>query len=641
MSVKQNYEFLKPIQIGNKTFKNRIIYPAMGKHLATKDGFVTEEYIEYFRTVARGGVAALVTGIQVIDPNWHYISDRQTWICDDKYIPGLRKLTEEIHKEDCWIFFQPWHSGQAGQPTGVKGFKPKTCNDFTIEEIHQIQEMWFQASRRAKEAGADGIEFHLAHTYLPAQFLSPYFNHRTDRYGSDTVENSMRFSIEIIERIQRELADETFMVIAKINGDDYVEGGTDLERAKEACKLLEQAGVKLITVNGGGAITRVECMSDNGVQPEGWKVHLAEGVKSVVHVPVAASGSLRHPDYVDQIIRQGRCDLAAIGRGIFAERDWVKKCEEGREDELRYCISCMYCFTIAPDGVSGCSVNPFAKRELEIPPLICDGKGRRILVIGAGPSGLEAAVTLAERGFDVTIGDARDRIGGSVNYAMMPPHKSKLGWMLEYYEKQIHRLGIHLLLGKELNEAFIDSFQPYAVIMATGSREFIPPIPGVEGQNILNVSQAFHLAEEGETFPGKTILLGAGLTGIELAHLIQNRGGKAEILEVKPEPETMSMELKLSVKAARESGVEIHYGQTVLAIEENVLQVRDEVSKEIFSMECDRVIRSMGIRSENGLYQSLLTGGKPYQVLAVGDCEKTGKISTAVQSGADTAYSLK
>lgn len=641
MGVKKKYAFLEPIQIGNKVFKNRIIYPAMGKHLATEDGFVTDEYIAYFKSVARGGVAALVTGIQVIDPNWHYISDRQTWLSDDKYIPGLRRLTEAIHEEDCWIFFQPWHSGQAGQPTGVKGKKPKTCNDFTIEEIHQIQDMWFEASRRAKEAGADGIEFHCAHTYLPSQFLSPYFNHRKDQYGSDTVENSMRFTIEIIERIQRELADENFMVIAKINGDDYVEGGTDIERAKEACKLLEKAGVKLITVNGGGAITKIEGMSDNGKNPEGWKVPLAESVKSAVHIPVAASGSLRHPAYVDEIIRQGRCDLAAIGRGIFAEREWVKKCQEGREEELRYCISCMYCFTIAADGISGCSVNPFAKRELEIPPLAQDGEGRKILVVGGGPSGLEAAVTLAERGFRVIVADEKEKLGGMVNYALMPPGKMKLGWMLEYYEKQIARLGIEVVLGQKVDEDYVDQLKPYAVIFATGSKEFLPPIPGVDGEGLLSAAQAFDFAAKGESFPGKTIILGAGLTGIELAHLIQSRGGQVKVLEVKPEPVSMAMELKLSLQAAKDSGVQLYYNQTVLSVSSNQLEVRDEISGQISSLTAERIIRSMGIRSEDQLYRKLKSGHKAYQIWAVGDCGQTGKISTAVQSGADVAYALK
>ena len=639
MSEKKDYAFLQTVQVGNRTFKNRIIYPAMGKHLATKDGFVTEEYIAYFRSVARGGVAALVTGIQVIDPAWHYISDRQTWLCDDKYIPGLRRLTEAIHEEDCLIFFQPWHSGQAGQPTGVGAARPKTCNDFSIEEIHQIQEMWYQASRRAKEAGADGIEFHCAHTYLPSQFLSPLFNHRTDAYGSDTVENSMRFTIEIIQRIQRELADDSFMVIAKINGDDFAEGGTDLERAKQACILLEQAGVKMITVNGGGAITRVECMSDNGVQPEGWKVPLAEGVKSVVGIPVAASGSLRHPDYVDSIIREGRCDLAAIGRGIFAERDWVKKCVEGREDEMRYCISCMYCFTTAPDGVTGCSVNPFAKRELEKPELKQDGCGRKAVVIGAGPSGLEAAVTLAERGFDVTIAEVEQEIGGMVRYAMMPPDKTKLGWMLEYYKKQIRRLGIHLQTGLRADEAWIDAQNPDVVILAEGSLEYVPDVPGISDPAVCSVQKAFHDAEK--ISHGKIAILGGGLTGIELSHLLQRKGAEVQVMELMPEPVSMAMEMKLALKAARADGVKIAYEQKVTEVSEGTLTVEDLKTGQIRKIEADFVIRSMGIQSRRMLADRLAAGNKPYQVIPVGDCAKTGKISTAVQSGADAALTVR
>lgn len=639
--MEKTYSFLEPIQIGNKVFKNRIIYPAMGKHLATKDGFVTDEYIAYFTSVAKGGVSALVTGIQVIDPTWHYISDRQSWLCDDKYIPGLKKLTQAVHEEDCYIFFQPWHSGQAGQPTGVGAAKPKTCNDFTVEEIHQIQEMWFQASKRAKEAGADGIEFHCAHTYLPSQFLSPYFNHRTDQYGSKTVEDSMRFTIEIIERIQRELADDSFMVIAKINGDDFVEGGTDLARAKEACILLEKAGVKMITVNGGGAITRVECMSDNGVQPEGWKVRLAEGVKSVVGIPVVASGSLRHPEYVDRIIREGRCDLAAIGRGIFAEREWVKKCEEGREDQLRYCISCMYCFTTAPDGVSGCSVNPFAKRELNVPEIIKDGNQRKVLIIGAGPSGLEAAITLAEREFQVVLADQKDWIGGQVHYAVMPPNKGKLKWMLEYYDKQIQRLGITLRLGQEINHDFIREQNPYVVIFATGSKEFVPQIPGINGPMVFSAKEMFEQINAGATLSGKSVIIGAGLTGIELAHLIQSHGGQVEIYELKDRPAVMPMELKLALQSAEQDGVKVYYGKRILSIENGILKVEDKETGRRDEVIADRIIRSMGIIEERSLYESLKAEDVPYLLVTVGDCRKTGKISTAVQSGADQALALK
>ena len=642
----KEYAFLRPLKVGNRTFKNRIIYAAMGKHLATKDGFVTDEYIAYYKSLAEGGVASMTTGIMVIDPEWHYISDRQAWICDDKYIPGLRKLTEEIHKAGSLIFFQPWHSGQAGQPTGLAGLKPITLNDFSIEDIHEIQERWFQAARRAKEAGADGIEFHAAHTYLPCQFISPLFNHRHDEYGIDSIENCTRFSTEIIDRIVRELADDSFMVTAKINGDDFLPGGITIDRAVEVAKTFEAHGVQMITINGGGAITRVECMSDNGVQPEGWKVSFAEALKRSIKIPVAASGSLRHPDYVDSIIREGKADLAAIGRGLLAEKDWVRKCEEGREDELRYCISCMYCFTTAPDGVSGCSVNPFAKRELEIPELVKDGAGRKVLIVGAGPSGLEAAVTLAERGFDVTICDKKNEIGGQVCYAEMPPHKQKLDWMLEYYRKQIRRLGIQVETGVEADEAYIDARSPEIVIIATGSREFVPPIKGADGAGVLSVAQTFDaLQDNKKTCPGKTVIIGAGLTGIELAHLVKSRGGdEVEVLEIMPAPASMVMEMKLALKAAQEDGVKVAYEQKVTEVrgQEGGFEVDvTDAAGESRTIKADRVIRSAGIRSENALYEKLLAAGKPYAVYAVGDAEKTGKISTAVQSGADTAYAVK
>ena len=641
--MKKRYSFLEPIDVGTKRFKNRIIYPAQGKHLATKDGFVTDEYIEYFKSIAQGGAAAAVTGIQVIDPDWHYISDRQTWICDDKYIPGLKKLCDAVHKEGCLMFFQPWHSGQAGQVSGLDGFEPITLNDFSVDEIHEIQNKWFEAARRAKEAGADGIEFHNAHTYLPDQFLSPEWNHRHDMYGIDTIENATRFAREIIERIDKELCDDSFIITLKINGDDYLEngGGVHIDRCIEACKIFEKAGVKMITVNGGGAISRVECMSDNGCQPEGWKVHLAEAVKKNVHVPVAASGSLRHPAYVSEIIETGRCDLAAIGRGIFAERDWVKKCIEGREDELRYCISCMYCFTTAPDGVAGCSVNPFAKRELERKPLVKDGDGRSVVVVGAGPSGLEAAVTLAERNFNVTLVDEKNEIGGMVAYAMMPPDKYKLGWMLEYYQKQISRLNIRLRLGVKIDKKYLDDENPYAVIVATGSKEFVPKIRGIDSKEILSVREAFELAKSNQDLAKDTIVLGAGLTGIELGHLIQAQGGTVHILELMPKPTKMNMEMQLALKAALKDGVDIRYEQKVVSSTSTSVTAVDMVSGDVYTKETQRIIRSMGIRSENMLLEQLNTSAAPYRVYAVGDCEKTGKISTAVQSGADVAYALK
>lgn len=640
MKTKQRYSFLEPIKVGPTELKNRIIYPAMGKSLASEDGFITDRYIEYFRTIARGGVSLITTGIMVIDPEWHYISVRQPWLSDDKFIPGLKRLTQAIHAENCKIMFQPWQSGQAGQPTGSDAPKPVTVNDFSQEQIHKIQDQWVAAARRAKLAGADGIEFHLAHTYLPSQFLSPYFNHRTDEYGSQTVENSMRFSLEIIERIQRELADEQFFITAKINGDDFVEGGTTIQRTKEACQMLEKAGVAMITVNGGGALTKVTGMSDNGVQKEGWKVPFAEAVKEVVKIPVAASGSLRHPDFVNDIIAQGKCDLAAIGRGILAEPEWVKKCVEGREDEMRYCISCMFCFSRTPEGVAGCSVNPFAKRELEKPELVKDGDGRKVVVIGAGPAGLEAAVTLAQRGFRPVVFEKEKEIGGLVALAARPPHKEKINWLLDYYRRQIEKLGIQVILDKEATVEDVQNEKPYAVVLASGSKEFMPPIPGLQGSSVVTARDMFRRLER-ETISGKSVIvLGAGLTGIELAHLIQSKGNEVSVLELMSPPEAPTMEQKLALEAAKVSGVVVNYEQKLEAVEGNTLHIMDIPRGTSYEITADLIVCAMGIRPENRLAPQLEDLFKP-QFYTIGDCEKTGKISTSVSAGSDLGYGLK
>ncbi len=654
------YSFLNPIQVGNTTLKNRIIYPAMGKSLASEDGYVTDRYIEYFRNIARGGVAMITTGIMVIDPEWHYISVRQPWLSDDRFLPGLRKLTEAIHREDCRIMFQPWQSGEAGQPTGGDAPDPVTVNDLSLEEIRRIQQQWFDASRRAKEAGADGIEFHLAHTYLPSQFMSPYFNHRTDAYGSDTIENSLRFSLEIIDRIMKELVDDTFMVTAKINGDDFVPGGTTIRRTVEACKLLERAGVAMITVNGGGALTDITGMSDNGRRPEGWKVPFAEAVKHAVRIPVAASGSLRHPEFVDGILRAGKCDLAAIGRGILAEPEWVRKAAEGREDEMRCCISCMFCFSRTEEGTAGCSVNPFAKRELEKKPLVRDGNGRTVVVAGAGPAGLEAAVTLAERGFRVRILEKRGDIGGLVAFAALPPGKAKLNWMLDYYRRQIQRLGIRVRLNTEATAERIAEEEPYAVVLACGSREFIPEIEGIHGRKVVGYRQVFEKIKDeadgtdpvdGENLSAgngvgtegaavkNVVILGGGLTGVELAHLLKSRGCSVEILELLPPPENPSMEQKLALAAAGACGVELLYRQKVERISEGTVQGTDLESGRKFEKKADLIIRSMGIRPEDSLEETLREryGDRLYRI---GDCRRNGKISTAVSDGADLGYEL-
>ena len=629
------YSFLEPIKFGPITLKNRIIRPAVAEFIANADGTINQQYIEYYRNVARGGIALITPGIAVVDETAPFVGVRQPFLTDRKFIPGLKKVVDAVHGEGAKITFQLWHAGHIM----IDGLPVAMVNDFTKEDIERLKQKYYIAAKHCKEAGADGVEYHIAHTYLPCQFMSPYFNKRTDEYGSDTIENAMRFSIECIDMIREGLCDEHFVITAKINGDDFVEGGTTPEWAAQGAKLLEKAGVVMITVNGGGAITGREFMSDNGKQPEGWKVHLAETVKNQVSIPVAASGSIRHPQFVHEIIAQGRCDLVALGRGTIAEPEWVRKVLEDREDEMRYCISCLYCFNpIALDGSeSCCSVNPYAKCEFVQPELIRNGNGRKVAVIGAGPAGLEAAATLAERGFSPVIFERKPYIGGLVEIAKVPPHKTKFAWMIEYYEKQLKRLDVEVRLSTPATIEAIEEVAPYAVIAATGSDEIVPPIPGIGSKNVIHVRE---LLEKRVQETGKdVVVIGAGMTGIEAAYYMASMGNKVKVIEILPPPVGLSLADSLTFRDTKRAGVEFYFEHSLQKIMNGNVLVKNILTNEEILMSADMVVLSLGIRPNTELYDELKE--KFNRIYKVGDCSDLGKIAQAVRSGSNIGYRLE
>lgn len=626
----KDYAFLKPIQVGGMMLKNRIILPAMAKYFCGPDGYINDRYIAYYENLAKGGTALLTTGIMPVDPDWGFIAPGQPFISDDKYIPQMKKLVDTVHNAGSKLVFQPWHSGQVG--TGI------TVDSYSRKEIHQLQKRFVDAARRAKQAGADGVEFHMAHTYLGNQFMSPAFNRRSDEYGAQNPENAARFSLECIWEIRRELCDDGFILTVKLNGNDFADDGVTPDWAARIAVLLEQEGVDLITVSGGGRLTDLGGMSDNGKRPEGWKVDWAAQVKQAVSIPVAASGSIRNPSFADACIRDGKCDIIALGRGILAEPEWVNKVQQGREEEMRICISCMHCFNRTEPGESGCSVNPFGKRELEKPELVKDGAGRKVVIIGAGPAGLEAAVTLAERGFVPEVFEKECAIGGQLVPAAVPPGKQKLAWHTDYYQRQIQRLGITVHLDTEATAEMVRQMSPCAVVVAAGSREAVPPIEGISQPHVWKARDVLKGTEASKVQGKNIVVLGGGMTGIETARFLQRQGGKAVVLEMQPKPEALSVDMELTLRDAAQEGVGMYYNHRVLRVCEAQVEAMDITKGVAVEFPAEIVVVALGASPLQELYQELSETLE--QVYAVGDCVRVGTIAKAVQDGSTVGYRI-
>lgn len=635
-----NHEFLKPIKVGNVTLKNRIMYLAMAKYYSNMDGTVSERDIAYVRSIAKGGTALIVPGAMVVDPEWPSVLPFQPHIWDDMFIPGLTCLADAAHEYDGKILFQLWNPGEIL----YAGTQPRGVSELSVDEIHRQQDLFEAAAVRAMKAGADGVEIQVCHTYMGNQFYSKIWNHRTDEYGCDTMENRLRFSTEIIERVRKVIGPDKILCV-KLQGNDYAEGGVTPEDAKIAAPMLVAAGADMIAVSGGGSGTDMFGMCGAGDKAEGWKVPGAEAVKSVVDVPVVATGSIRHPEYMDKIISEGKCDMIGMGRGLFAEREFVNKCAAGKENTLKFCISCMNCVAANPfPDQSSCSVNPEAGREAWAKPLVEDGSGRKVVIVGAGPAGLEAAVTLKKRGFEPVIFEKSDKIGGSVNLAKLPPNKHKFGWALGHYENMVKELNLDVRLNTEATMENILALNPYSVLIAAGSVVPTPPLPNLDKGTVY---QSHDLLRDDIDVTGKNVVIvGGGQTGVETALYLAARDNKVTVVDFGPMG-TMDMfsmdfqaETLIDYMHCAEQQIPLLYGHKVVDYDGISVTAENMETGENIVLPLDVLVLSAGVQPNNVLFGQLKMAGVP-NVYVVGDANFTAKIVKAVQAGSKYGLTLR
>jgi 2,4-dienoyl-CoA reductase-like NADH-dependent reductase (Old Yellow Enzyme family)/NADPH-dependent 2,4-dienoyl-CoA reductase/sulfur reductase-like enzyme len=523
-----------PIHLGKLQLKNRIVLPAMETHMADSNGYVTDQMVSYYRERAKGGAGLIIIENATVHPHGR-VNHRMLCIHDDTYLPGLKELISVIHQEGAKACIQLNHAGRqtlrefintqpvAPSPLPCPSLK-EVPRELTTEEINHIVRAFTEAAQRSVEAGVDAIELHMAHGYLLCQFLSPYSNIRTDQYGGST-ENRARIALEIIRGIKNRI-DDQLPIICRISADEYVTGGINLHESKKIAKILVDAGIEGLNVSACNYESAYFNMPSY-YQQEGCFVHLAQGIKEVVSVPVMAVGRIRKPEMAEKILQERKADLICMGRALIADPYLPVKTLQGKVEEIRPCISCNRCIESIYHGKMYCVVNPHLEQEEEN---TIQTQGERVLVIGGGPAGIQASIELSKRGKEVTLIEREESLGGQLKVASLAPGKYPLKEFLEYLLREVKKNKVTIRLRDELTPKFLDGFKPDRIVVATGSHHTIPEIKGMEDCDCLTVDQAFLKPEH---VGGKVLIIGGGPEGAELADFLAHQGKKVTMVEMK------------------------------------------------------------------------------------------------------------
>ncbi len=640
-----NYERMsRPGRIGGLEIKNRVVMPAMGCSLAESSGEAGQRMIKYYADRARGGVGLIITEITRVDNETGVGTPNQLSVTDTYMVGQLSRLAEAVHAYGTKIFVQLHHPGNQTPSRLIKGLQPVSASDVTCkvigeqpralstEEVEAMVKKFVTGAVIAQKAGIDGVEIHGAHGYLVSQFLSPHTNKRNDKYGG-SFEGRMRFVTEIIMGIKAYCGPK-FPISVRINGNDYLEDGITEEDAIAQAKYLEALGVSCINVSCGTYDSGATIIEPSYFA-EGWKRHLGANIRKAVNIPVIAVCNIKHPQFAEEFLED--VDFVGIARGHLADPDFVNKALAGKETCIRKCLGCMECFRILNDGLPlGCTLNPILGREFEWgdEKLVRNGSGRTVAVVGGGPAGMEAALTLAKRGFKTILYESQDKLGGTANLAALPPNKEMINEFVETMAEQVREAGVEVRLNTPATIEILKESGAEAVFLATGGKAVRPAIEGIEAA----VTAEDVLAGKAEAKGENIVVVGGGVTGLETAEWL-GKGRKVTVIEMLDKVggnlyPSVTMHLAQEIMKA---GGSIAKGKALVKVEEGCVTVKDVHSGEESKIPADSVILAMGVASQRPEYEQLR---KAYgdRLILVGDCDKPGQIYDALHAGHDKAF---
>ena len=629
-----------PGKIGGMELRNRLVMAPMVVQLAAENGAVTERTLDYYLRRARGGVGLIIVEASYVAPGGKAFAC-QLGIDRDALVPGHVELVEAVHRKGAKIALQIHHGG-ARANTGLTGgvlLAPSPIaaegvstlpRALTQQEIEDLAERFAHAALRAQRAGYDAVEIHGAHGYLIHGFLSPASNQRSDAYGG-SAENRLRFPAMVVRKV-REAVGGRFPLLFRMSA----EGGYGIEEGVQIAHALDTWGVDAIHVSAGGTapIGLVPADTSPMARPEGWLVAYADAIKQRVSVPVIVVGEIRHPGFAENVLAQGKADYIALARPFLADPDWPAKAKAGMGDEIRHCISCDYCrLALMHTRPIRCLVNPEVGREREFAAVVPAAKAKRVVVVGGGPGGLEAARVAALRGHRVVLYERSAVLGGQLPLAVLPPQKEKIEWLRLGLIAQARKAGVEFRMSTHFQPEALAQGEADAVVLATGARPRHEQVPGAAADKVVS---AWDVLEGAPPLKDQAVLvLGGRQMGCETAEFLAERGNRVTLVSRSPAAD-LAGDVVASYRGPllarlRRLGVCVHTDCDVREIR-GAEAVLVETGGGELTVAADFVILARGsVPESTGL--EILRSRVP-EVYVVGDCVEPRAIPEALYEGA-------
>jgi 2,4-dienoyl-CoA reductase-like NADH-dependent reductase (Old Yellow Enzyme family)/thioredoxin reductase len=630
---------LQPFRLGSLTLPNRVVMTTVKLGYGTGKGEVTDRHVAFYVRRAQGGVGLIASESMYVQRNGRELPT-QLSIHVDELVPGLQRLTEAVHAAGGMMMAHINHAGRAANPKLVSAGELISASEvlcpanqvipraLTRGEIPEVVAAFGAAARRVREADFDAIEIPFSHGYLIHQFLSPHTNQREDGYGG-TFENRLRLGRQVIS-VVREQVGSDFPIVVRLNANDYVEGGLNLEDAVEIARDLEALGVNAVSVTSGTMCDTVPfCLYPSGT-PKAHLLPMAARIRETIGLPVIVAGRIRSPAVAREALAAEQTDLIGLGRPFLADPDWVRKIQGGDEEAILLCAACHQgCLAQLRKGEgTHCMFNPLTGRESEI-KLTKAERPRRVMVIGGGPAGLESAYVAALRGHQVSLYEQEDRLGGQFHLAARAPYKEEFLDVIGYLSLMVERAGVDVRLGTRVTPQMVANMHPEVVVVAAGGIPLTIPFPGLNETHWLLASDL--LEGTGRVETPSAVVIGGGLVGLEVADLLASQDRRITVVEMLPE---VGGDMDLLARAMllgrlQKQNVTIHTGTKVTRLARDTAFARQNDGEIQFPIET--VILAVGVRPNRELADALEQS--ELEMYVIGDAVQPRKALEAIWEG--------